>query len=200
MLHNLLQRLRGLFGVGITWGTIWAVFGGAAGLARGPEQERHALLPLVVAELGVLEQLPRGRRSALRRLQGARVGLARAIPVVLIPEHVAELAEQGARRRPARVLELQLVQLLHHVELAELPVDRTRLGERLDERRVLLEGVLEVLQGLDALEEPIVEQAPELEVVARESGGLGRPRDRLLERFLQPVPVVVSLEMIEALL
>jgi len=72
------------------------------------------------------------------------------LQLTLIRCHVAELDQQRSHLRLARgALNLQLQQALDHAELAQLPVNAPRLCERLPQRGVELEGVLEVLQGAD---------------------------------------------------
>ena len=83
--------------------------------------------------------------------KGAGVRRRRFFPVALVAEHVAQLDQQRARAGAvAPGLQLQLEELLDHVELAETPVDAPRGLEALDQRRVELVRVLKVLERLHA--------------------------------------------------
>jgi hypothetical protein len=147
-----------------------------------------------------VQELARASRLALGGLERLRVRFHRSAVVAEIPEHVAELGEESARSRSIAVLELQLEQLLDHVELAELPVDLASFGQRIDERRIELESVLEVLERLHPLEEALVKEAAEPEVIISLPGRILCAGDALLEGFLEPVPVVVQFQLLEALL
>src|SRR5690606_5747126 len=117
--------------------------------------------------------------------------------IALVEQHVPELAVQaGGARRITGGLELQLQQLLDHVELAELPVDAARFGQRVDQARVQLVGVLEVLERFDALKEARVEKTPQSKVKLRLSRRLLGTGQSLFERLGEAVPVVVAFQVI----
>src|SRR5262249_1180425 len=145
------------------------------------EKRRDTILPIRLAHLDVVKELAGLRRLALRGLERLGVRLHGAIPIPEVAVNVSELNVQPARRRPVAALELQLEQLLNHVELAELPVDASSLGERFDERRIQLERILKVLQRFHALQKPPVEQSSQPKVILRLLGGVLRGRDALLE-------------------
>src|SRR5690606_3353110 len=172
----------------------------AGSLVCLPEQRRDTLFPLPRTELGVEEAL-RQIGITVRELDGSRVVLGGPLVIPHVEEHVAELGEQRhARRRVLRVLELKLEELLHHVELAELPVDGSGLAQGGGVRGVELVSVLEVLQGAHALQETRVEEPSEAQVVLGFLVGLLGRDDALLERLDDPIPVVQALKLLKSLL
>src|SRR5262249_50277893 len=92
-------------------------------------------------------------------------------------------------------LQLQLEELLNHVQLAEIPIDAARLRERFEERRVQLVGILEVLEGFDAREKLLLEHATELQVKRGLLRILTGPRNAAFELFDQRLPVSNVLEI-----
>src|SRR5262249_51701353 len=97
--------------------------------------------------------------------QRARVRRRRLVEVADVDQHVAELRDELRRVRSVGLrLQLQLEELLDHVQLPEVPVDEARRLEALDERGVQLVGVLEMLQRLDARQELAFEDATEAQV------------------------------------
>ncbi len=130
-------------------------------LVRGAQQLADTVLPICGAGLHVCQTLACVGRLALGALQRFGICLRRAVVVTGVAQHVAELTEQrDARRAILCALQLQLEQLLNHVQLAELPVDAARFAERFDQRWVELERVLKVLEGANTLQELPVQQAP----------------------------------------
>ena len=115
-------------------------------------------------------------------------------------DHLRRNEERARHAAVLHALELELDELLDHVELAEVPVDPARRLEALPERGVQLVGVLEVLERLHARQELRLEDATEAKVI----GGadlVGPARgDPFLELFDEPLPVVNGLEMRESLL
>ena len=141
-----------------------------------------------LADLHVVEQLARDRCAGLRRSAAPARRLrsrARSRPDRRARRRARERASLAAR--VLRALQLQLEQLLHHVELAELPVDAARFAQRFDQRRVQLEGILEVLERLHALQELPVQHPPESQVQIG-FGDRHRARSQGLARALRRCP------------
>ena len=115
-------------------------------------------------------------------------------------QHVPELDQElGCLRPLRRVLQLELQQPLDHVDLAEVPVDRARVLQRLQQRWVQLVGVLEVLERLDRLEELVLQDAPQLQVEGGLLRGVTRRGDALLQLLGQTLPISYRLELIQTL-
>ena len=129
------------------------------------------------------------------------IGIRSALVVTQIAVHVPELAIQRADNGGVLgVLQLQLQQLLDHVELAELPIDQTCLGQGFHQRGIQLVRVLEVLECLHTLQEASVEQSAQPEMEVGLNAGVFRADDALLQGFSQPLPVVVALKVVQTLL
>src|SRR5690606_9387134 len=125
---------------------------------RLTKQRSDAILPLPRTELRVEQTLGQIGSRAVRKLDRLGVVLRGALVVAHVEEHVAELCEERhAGRGVLGVLELKLEELLHHVELSELPVDGSGLAQSGAVRGVELVSVLEVLQGTHALQKARVE-------------------------------------------
>ncbi len=167
-----------------------------------PLQLRDVRLPRAALRLNILEASagllvrPAARRHRLR------VRARRLVVVPLVLQHVPQLEEKAARAEVVlHGLQLELAELLDHVELAEVPVDRASVLQGLDERRVQLVGVLEVLQRLHAGEELRLEHATQPKVVLRlRRVARVAPRDPFLEFFDQALPVADGLEVRKTLL
>ena len=125
-------------------------------------------LPRTTLGLHVLEACACVSALAFARRERACVGARRFVVVAEIAEHVAELDEQCARLRPVLDrAQLQLEELLHHVQLPERPVDRSRGLQALGKRGVQLVGILEMLESFDAREEFLLEDLTESQMEAR---------------------------------
>ena len=126
----------------------------SAGLIASPAcfaKRSDVRLPRAALGLDVLEARARLLVRAAAGSDGLRVGAGRLVVVPLVLEHVAELEEEAAGAQVVlHALELELAELLDHVQLPEVPVDRAGVLERLDERGIQLVGVLEVLERLHA--------------------------------------------------
>ncbi len=170
-------------------------------LRRRANQVRDVGLPRPALDLHVLEARARERcaRAALRCAEALRVRGRRAVVVAGVAKHVAELEQQLGAARALERLELELEELLHHVQLAEIPVDGARAREALRHRRIQLERVLEVLQGLHPEQEFVLEQEPEPQMAARLLLVRSR-RSALLELLDKPLPIPNVLEMRKTLL
>ena len=144
-----------------------------AGLVRRAQQPRQVLLPVRRLDLHV-GQAATGLRVARGHPDAARVRRRRLLPVALVAEDIPQLQQKRARALTGGAgLQLELEQLLDHVQLAEVPVDVAGSLEALGQRRVELVRVLKVLQRLHAGEELRLEDAPELQVKLR-LRGVGR--------------------------
>ena len=165
-------------------------------LVRRPQETRDVLLPGTVGGLNVGHATGSlGARPVTRR-EGSGVRRPRALVVSGIAQHIAELEKERRRARPLlRRLQLELDELLHHIQLAEIPVNPARRFQALDERRVELVGVLEVLERLHAGEELGLEHVPELQVVGGLCGVRLARLDALLELLDEPLPIADVLEM-----
>jgi hypothetical protein len=97
-------------------------------------------------------------------------------------------------------LELELEELLHHVELPEVPVDGPGRLEALGERGIELVRVLKVLERLHAREELALEHAPQLQVELRLRRVRSRRRDPLFELLDEALPVPDVLQIRKTLL
>jgi len=122
--------------------------------------------------------------------QASGVGRCGLLQVSLIREHVAKLEEQRARARAVGpCLQLELEELLDHVQLAQVPVDAASRGQALDQPRIELVRVLEVLQRFDAGQELRLQHPPELQVELRLDGVRRLRRDPFLELLGEALPV-----------
>ncbi len=135
-----------------------------ARLRAGVRVVRHAderLQPVLCRpslDLRVLEASARLGVLSAACAQGARVRRGSLFPVALIAKDVGQLDQQGAGPRAVTAgLELQLEELLDHVQLAEAPVDAPGGLEALDQRRVELVRVLKVLERLHPREKLCLE-------------------------------------------
>ncbi len=170
-------------------------------VVRRAQQRGDVLLPRSGFHLHVGEARACLGALASARAQAARIRRRGLLPITKVAEHVAELEEQLTGARPVRAgLELQLEELLHHVELAEIPVHAPGGLEALDERGIEFVRVLEVLERLHAREKLALEGAPEAQVVL----GLRRVargrRDSFLELLDQALPVADVLQIRNSLL
>ncbi|MBK8941676.1 MAG: hypothetical protein IPM79_29750 [Polyangiaceae bacterium] len=111
-----------------------------------------------------------------------------------IREHIAELDEQRDGLCALDAPQLDIEQLLHHRRLAELPVHGARPLESLEQRRAQLVGLLEMLQGPHAVEEPLFEDAAEAEEQRRLPRRVALGGDGLFELFDERVPIVNGFE------
>lgn len=96
-MNNLLRRLRGLAGIGLTWGVLWALFGialvmGIRVFDPAAAQEEALLVGRVLGFAGFVSGLAFGtllaiaeRRRSLRTLSVWRAGLWGAIGAAIIP-------------------------------------------------------------------------------------------------------------------
>jgi len=117
------------------------------------------------------------------RLDGTLIRLAGEREIALIGRHVAEFNPERRRLRlRLRALDLELEQTPNHGQLAQLPVDGLRLGERLGQPRVELERILEVLERPRALQKATAQYAGQSEMQTGLRRRFGRERDRFLER------------------
>ncbi|MFT3771955.1 MAG: hypothetical protein QM820_41645 [Minicystis sp.] len=170
---------------------------GAFGLL---DQRREVRLEAALVDLRVAEPGARVLALAAGGAERLRVGGGRLLPVAGVAEHVAELDEQlGRHGLLLGVLQLQLEELLHHVDLAEAPVDVASLAQRVEQRRVELVRVLEVLQRAHRVEELVLEHAAELQVIRRLRRGVGIRGNAALQLLGEPLPIVNRLEMIQTL-
>src|SRR6202034_1693967 len=102
------------------------------------------------------------------RSEAPRVRGRGSLPIALVAEDVAELEQERACSRTFGIgLELQIEELLNHVQLAEVPVDVASGFQALDEGGVELVGVLEMLERLHAGEKVGLEDAPQVQVELR---------------------------------
>ena len=158
-------------------------------------------LPRAALGLHVLEARARLGALAVARRERTRVRARRLVVVAEIAEHVAELDEQRGRLRSILVrAQLQLEELLHHVQLAERPVDRARRFEALCERWIQLVRVLEVLQRFHASEELLLENLTEAQMEARLRFVRALGLDSLFELFDEPLPVANNFELLQSIL
>jgi len=113
----------------------------------------------------------------------------------------AELEEKLARLRSVLDrAQLQLEELLHHVQLAEAPIHGARCLEALCERRIELVRVLEVLQRFDTGKELLFEDLSEPQMEARlRFIGIGR-LDAFFELLNEPLPVANVFELLQTFL
>ncbi len=168
---------------------------------RVTQQGGDALLPFIRPDLRVEQALADISRLSFGVLQCLRVSFCGALVLAHVTKDVAEFAEQRALHARVRsALQLQLQQLLHHVELAQLPINRTRFTQRVEQRRIELVRVLKVLQRSHALQELDVQHAAEPQMNVRlQRRVLGRSQ-ALLQCFDDAVPVVVALKLFQTLL
>ncbi len=170
------------------------------GRVRGVEQRRHVIVPGVRVDLHVGEAGPRLLAGADRSAERARIDRRGLLVVPRVREHVAELEQQrGGEGIVLDHLELELEELLDHVHLPQAPVDAPRVPQRREQLGAELEGVLEVLERLDGEEELVLQDLPQLEVIARLDGGVPLGGDALLELLDEPLPVTNRLQMIQTL-
>jgi hypothetical protein len=140
------------------------------------------VVPGAGVDLEILESgacfgvIPRGRPERFG------VGGRRLFPLSLVAKNVSELEQERACGFPVGGgLQLQLEELLDHVQLSETPVDVARRLEAFGQRRIELVGILKMLESFDARQELPLENSPELQVEAGFLGGRSRRGDALLE-------------------
>ena len=135
---------------------------------RSFRELRDVRLPRAALGLHVLEVGARFGARAVARRERTRVRARRLVVVAEIAEHVAELDEERGRLRSILVrAQLQLEELLHHVQLAERPVHRASRFEALSQRWIQLVRVLKVLQRFHTREEFLLENLTEAQMEAR---------------------------------
>src|SRR5579872_2284269 len=135
------------------------------------------------------------------RGQAPRIGGRGSLPVSLVGKNVTQLEEELAcvlSFRPR--LELELKELLDHVQLTEVPVDAPRRGEALRESWVQLVCVLEVLQSFDARQKLPFEHPAEPQMELRLDGIVRRGRNAPLELLDQALPVADMFQVRKMLL
>jgi hypothetical protein len=175
--------------------------GGVGRLVRAANQTGQVLLPGARLDLHVGEARARLRILATAHPEAARVRRRGLLVIAQIAEHIAQLQEKRAGVRPVGAgLQLELEQLLDHVQLAELPVHAARGLEALGQRRVELVGVLEVLERFDAGEELGLEDAPELQVKLRLLRAGRTSPDPFLQLLDEALPVADVLQVRKTLL
>jgi hypothetical protein len=170
-------------------------------VARVPQQAGKVLLPGPCLDLDVAEAAAGLGVIPPAGPEAAGIRRRRLLPVALVAQHVAQLEQQLAGVRSIGAgLELQLEELLDHVQLAQIPVDGASRLEALDQRGIELVGVLEVLERLHAREELPLEDVPELQVELRLRRVGGGRRDPLLELLDETLPVPDFFQIRETLL
>ena len=97
-------------------------------------------------------------------------------------------------------LQLKLEQLLNHVQLAELPVDGSRFRQGVEQRRVQLVSILEMLERTHALQKLRVQNATQSEMQIRLRRGVLARRYALLQGFDDALPVMMAFQLIQTLL
>ncbi len=174
---------------------------GGVRLARRADESLQAVLRGPRLDLGILEASARLGVLAAAGGKRARVSRCGLFPVALIAKDVGKLDEQGARARAVSAgLELQLEELLDHVQLAQAPVDAPGGLEALDQRRVELVRVLKVLERLHPGEKLRLEDPAQLEVELGLVGVLRRRPDPLLQLLDERLPVSDVLQIRKTLL
>ena len=148
-------------------------------------------------------------RSRPARLRGTRwrrrsvpslAASARAYVAVALSNRPGRRGRRRARRASslagcrADALELQLEELLHHVELAEIPVDRARRFEALDERGFSLYASWKCLSAFTPERNFRSRLARAADGSSPSAAFCASPRDTLLELLDEPLPVVGRLE------
>jgi len=103
-------------------------------------------------------------------------------------------------RSVAHGFELQLEELLHHVELSEIPINPARGRETLGERGVQLVRVLIMFERLDAREKLVLENATETKVKLRLRGIGPSAGNSFFQLLDQPLPITNGLEIRKSLL